>query len=231
MTDLPPRHNEAPPFTRRQRAVLAVAPPLAALGIRLAGRTCRWTWTTREHWDQTIEAHGAAIAAFWHETVLLMGYAFRDTGFTTLTSLSFDGDLAARLVTRMGMQAERGSSSRGGRRAVARLKAVLESGSTVGFPVDGPKGPRHEPKPGAAILSILTGVPIVPISIAAPRAWRLNTWDRLMLPRPGMALTVTCHPPIAPAARLSDRDVSATKAAIAHALSPDAGCDGLSGDG
>ena len=54
------------------------------------------------------------MLAIWHETLFMACWGFRNTGGHTLTSYSFDGELAARLVHRVGMEAVRGSSSRGG---------------------------------------------------------------------------------------------------------------------
>jgi lysophospholipid acyltransferase (LPLAT)-like uncharacterized protein len=49
---------------------------------------------------------------------------------------------------------------------------------------DGPRGPVHQCKPGAVLLSQLTGKPILPVSVAASRTWRLSTWDQFEIPLP-----------------------------------------------
>lgn len=124
------------------------------------------------------------ILAFWHRHLLLMPYAYRGRRISVLVSQSKDGELIARTVARLGIDASRGSSSRGG---VAGLRALLrkaEEGWDIAFTPDGPRGPASEVQPGVILAAAASGLPIVPVAIAASRAKRLNSWDRFLVPLP-----------------------------------------------
>jgi len=54
----------------------------------------------------------------------------------------------------------------------------------------------HEFKPGAVLLSQLTGKPILPVSVAASRTWRFRTWDRFELPLPFSRVVVAYGEPV-----------------------------------
>lgn len=104
---------------------------------------------------------------------------------TFLVSRSRDGELAARVQRFWGGRVLRGSSSAGGREALRALHRALrrDRASVVMMP-DGPKGPERVFKPGAFVLARVAGVPIVPIACRVSSAWRLGSWDRLLVPKP-----------------------------------------------
>jgi len=54
----------------------------------------------------------------------------------------------------------------------------------------------HEFKPGAVLLSQLTGKPIIPVSVAASRTWRFRTWDRFELPLPFSRVVIAYGEPV-----------------------------------
>lgn len=135
-------------------------------------------------------AHGKLIIAIWHESMALGAYYFRKAGFCTLTSHSFDGELATRIVEGFGHTAVRGSSSRGGSTALRGLSDTLGQGQTVGVTLDGPRGPRHQAKPGVSILSARTQAHVIPIAFGVHPGRRLNSWDRFPLPWPFARVTV-----------------------------------------
>ena len=64
------------------------------------------------------------------------------------------------------------------------MRKALEDEKTIAFTIDGPKGPRYVAKPGPVLLSRATGVPMSVFHVALDRAWVLNTWDKLMIPKP-----------------------------------------------
>jgi lysophospholipid acyltransferase (LPLAT)-like uncharacterized protein len=101
-----------------------------------------------------------------------------------MTSANFDGEWTARLMARFGYRAARGSTSRGGSRALVQLRRELADGHAVAFTVDGPRGPAGVVQPGAVWLAGATGHPIVPFHIEARRSWTTRSWDRAQIPRP-----------------------------------------------
>jgi lysophospholipid acyltransferase (LPLAT)-like uncharacterized protein len=113
-----------------------------------------------------------------------MPYAYRGRRISVLSSQSRDGELMARTIARLGIDTSRGSSSRGGVLGLRTLLQKAEEGWDIGFTPDGPRGPAGEVKPGVILVAAATGLPIVPVAIAASRAKRLHSWDRFLVPLP-----------------------------------------------
>ena len=144
-----------------------------------------------EHFGHAV--HGRIFAATLY---------FRDRGIVAMTSENFDGEWVARLMSRFGYRAARGSTSRGGARALARLRREMASGHPAAFTVDGPRGPARRAQPGAVWLASATGNPIVPFHIEASQFWTVKSWDSHQIPKPGSEVAVAIGEPIeiAPAA-------------------------------
>jgi hypothetical protein len=128
------------------------------------------------------------IIALWH------GEIFPVTGFghtltdnlVTFVSQSKDGEVIARVLERIGHSTVRGSSSKGGVRALLQAKRIMEKENRMAvFTVDGPRGPRHKAKGGVIFLAQRAGAKIFPI-----RAYPLRSkvfeksWDKFVVPFP-----------------------------------------------
>jgi hypothetical protein len=109
---------------------------------------------------------------------------WRRQKIAVMVSRSFDGEYIARIIERFGFTAVRGSSSRGGASALRGMKSVLETGETVAFTIDGPRGPRYVAKPGPVKLSKISGLPMAAFYVAVDSPWVLKTWDEFMIPKP-----------------------------------------------
>jgi lysophospholipid acyltransferase (LPLAT)-like uncharacterized protein len=101
-----------------------------------------------------------------------------------ITSQNFDGEWIARIITRFGYGTARGSTSRGGARALVQMRRDLAAGKPVAFSVDGPRGPARVAQAGAIWLAGATGHPVVPFHIEADRFWTTKSWDRAQIPKP-----------------------------------------------
>jgi hypothetical protein len=101
-----------------------------------------------------------------------------------MSSNSYDGEYMGRIIGKFGFVAVKGSSSRNAVRALLGLRRALQQGWAVAFTLDGPRGPRYKVKPGPVALARSSGVPLTMFHIAVERAWVLNTWDRLIIPKP-----------------------------------------------
>jgi lysophospholipid acyltransferase (LPLAT)-like uncharacterized protein len=155
------------------------------------------TWKVEglEHLD--FEGNGRRpIMAFFHGRVLTATYFFRDRGIVVMISENFDGEWIARIIERFGYGTSRGSSSRGGQRALLRLKRDMEQGRPAGFAVDGPRGPARKVQPGVVWLAKLTGNPVVPFHMEASRHWSLRSWDRTQIPLPFSTVALAVGTPI-----------------------------------
>lgn len=128
--------------------------------------------------------HVPAVYCFWHRSVIPATWFFRRRDIAVMTSQSFDGEYIARLIERFGFRAVRGSSSRGAVRALLGMHTEIEQGRVAAFTIDGPRGPMYVAKPGPVLLAKNTGAPVVVFHIAVKHAWVLNSWDRMMVPKP-----------------------------------------------
>lgn len=175
-----PGHWSESPLRRAEIAAIAAAgvPTIHALG-----RSLSWRAEGLEHLN--FEGGGRRpIMAFWHGRVFAATYFFRDRGIGVMISENFDGEWIARIIERFGFTTSRGSTSRGGQRALLQLKRRMEQGSPAGFAVDGPRGPARSVQPGVVWLAKLTGNPVVPFHMEASSYWSLKSWDRTQIPRP-----------------------------------------------
>ncbi len=103
-------------------------------------------------------------------------------GFYSLVSLSNDGDLQDRLLRSRGFRTVRGSSGRGGARALLELTRKLQEGGVMAHTPDGPKGPPKKVQPGTVYLAKRSGCPVLPVGVACRPCKRLGSWDSHMLP-------------------------------------------------
>jgi lysophospholipid acyltransferase (LPLAT)-like uncharacterized protein len=144
-------------------------------------------------WDPRLRER--FIYALWHETLFGVP-AFRCAApVTALVSRSSDGELIACICAANGVGTIRGSSSRGGLDAIGEVLRVGRHSHLLVAP-DGPRGPRRQVKRGLVYLAAWTGLPIAPIGIGFERPWRVGSWDRTALPRPGSIVTCVAGPAI-----------------------------------
>lgn len=191
------RHNPAKlnfvhVFTRKQRFLLAAIPPIAALFIRVLGATLRYRDIAAPGTPIGHTIPGPTIFAFWHCSLLASAHRFRNLGIAILISRSFDGEIIARTVERLGFLAVRGSSSRGAATSLRGMAEAYAQNRICAFTADGPRGPGRIAKPGPVHLAELTGASwIGSFHVEANRAWRLHTWDNFMIPKPFSTVTFT----------------------------------------
>ncbi|MSO55401.1 MAG: DUF374 domain-containing protein [Acidobacteria bacterium] len=187
-------------------------PVIAALG-----GTLTWKIEGLEHL-QFDAAGRRPIMAFFHGRVLTAAYFFRHRGIVVMISENFDGEWIARIIERFGYGTSRGSTSRGGQRALLRLKRSMAEGRSAGFAVDGPRGPAGKVQPGAVWLAKLTGNPVVPFHMEASSYWSLNSWDRTQIPRPFSTVALVVGTPIGVAADADEAGIEAKRAEVEMAL-------------
>jgi lysophospholipid acyltransferase (LPLAT)-like uncharacterized protein len=170
-------------FTLRQRIVLRIIIAAGYGFIRIIGPTLR-VCVSREDGAQQEVAQRPLIISFWHACIIPATYLFRDIGIRVMSSNSYDGEYMGRIIGKFGFVAVKGSSSRNAVRALLGLRRALQQGWSVAFTLDGPRGPRQKVKPGPVGLARSSGVPLTMFHIAIENAWVLNTWDRLIIPKP-----------------------------------------------
>jgi lysophospholipid acyltransferase (LPLAT)-like uncharacterized protein len=173
-----------PRFTLSQRIQLTLVSWMVPALLRLIGCTLRETTTYEEGAIQSLDEVYPGIFPFWHRCVLPATWIYRHQHPAVMTSRSRDGEFIARVIQRFGFVPVRGSSSRGGQRALLEMNRLLADGHAVAFTIDGPRGPRYVAKKGPVLLARMSGAAITAFYVAVERAWVLNTWDQLVIPKP-----------------------------------------------
>ncbi len=131
---------------------------------------------------------GKVIIAMWHGKMFSAIYFFpkklRKLMFP-LVSHSKDGEFVAFILKKQGFNLDiRGSSSKGGVKALSLMIKKLKEGGIVLITPDGPKGPRRKLKDGVLIIAEKSHAPIICMSFKASRAKVFNSWDQFELPLP-----------------------------------------------
>jgi lysophospholipid acyltransferase (LPLAT)-like uncharacterized protein len=157
------------------------------------------TWRYRileEHRVTALRASKTPIVfTLWHGQMLPLLWHHRDQGVAVLVSEHKDGEVIARILQLMGYRLIRGSTSRGAGRALIGLVRTLKEGNDVAVTPDGPRGPRHQFAPGAAVAANRAGAPVVPAVAFVDRYWQLRTWDGFIIPKPFARITIAYGPP------------------------------------
>jgi lysophospholipid acyltransferase (LPLAT)-like uncharacterized protein len=204
-------------FSLRQRIILRLIIWAGYWFIRLIGPTLRICVSHEEGGQETLEQR-PLIASSWHSCLIPSTYIWRNMGIRVMSSNSYDGEYMGRIIHKFGFVAVKGSSSKNAVRALLGLRRALEEGWTVEFTLDGPRGPRRKVKPGPVALARSSGVPLTMFHVALDKAWVLNTWDRLMIPKPFSRALVRFGKLIAVPADATDEDLERYTTELQNAL-------------
>jgi lysophospholipid acyltransferase (LPLAT)-like uncharacterized protein len=170
---------------------------LASLFIRILGVTWRLEFRGEEHVEEARRRTGRVIYAFFHGRLLALSWSHRNRKVHVLASEHYDGDLMGRTIEWLGFGHLKGSTSRGGAKAIRELRRILSEGYDIGLTVDGPRGPRGKIQQGATELSRLAGAAVVPVTNTARRRkifWK--SWDRFQIPAPFAKVIVEFGEPL-----------------------------------
>lgn len=141
------------------------------------------------------------ILALWHDELFPAIFAPKRIGkfsLITMASQSSDGEFISSVLKRLGYEVARGSSSRGGLKALLHIAHAMQKKKICpAITVDGPRGPRHQVKEGIIFLAQRAGVPIIPMRCHASRKKIfLKSWDKFQLPLPFSKVEVVFGDPV-----------------------------------
>jgi hypothetical protein len=173
--------------------------PLAYFLLRLYISMIRVRTLNEDAFLRFLESGGKCVGAVWHQRFLgALGYVrkFDYLSLSVMISKSRDGDWIAPVAKWLGLRPVRGSSSRGGKEALAAMVQDLAQNQAALHIVDGPRGPKGEIKGGLIRLAQLSRVALLPIYISVDRAWVTGSWDRFLIPKPFSQVLVRFGDPI-----------------------------------
>jgi lysophospholipid acyltransferase (LPLAT)-like uncharacterized protein len=158
------------------------------------------------------------IYVLWHGRLFFPMVCFRNRGIIVLVSEHRDGEIITRALESAGYDTVRGSTTRGGARALAGMVRLAKQGRLTAYTPDGPKGPRWQFQPGAIFAAAKTGKPIVPLGGSAGRAHYFRSWDRFQLPMPFSRGVFVVGEPYHVPAELADEDIESHRKEIERRL-------------
>ena len=173
----------------------ATARPVIGSVVRALAASWRIRLVQEERWRALREQGQPVVFLLWHEVLLPLLWQHRGQGIVIVVSEARDGQYLSDLARSLGYRAVHGSSTRGGTRALLGAVRELQGGHSIAFTPDGPRGPRRQLKPGVIAAAQRGGGVIVPLHAKADRAWRLHSWDRLMIPQPLARVLITYGEP------------------------------------
>ena len=148
-------------------AIAGVGYPL----VNALGHTLRWRVEGLQHLDAIAASGRQPVMAFWHGRILPATYYFRRRGIVVITSENFDGEWIARIIERFGYGTARGSTSRGGLKAMHQLVRRHAGRAPRGLHPRWPARPAQVAQPGAVWLAAATGNPLLPFHLEASSYW------------------------------------------------------------
>jgi lysophospholipid acyltransferase (LPLAT)-like uncharacterized protein len=192
---------------------------LGALIIRLWIRTLSFRYySTGPNLNPMTEGfEGRYIYVFWHENILVPCYQFARRDILVLISQHADGEMIAQVCKHIGYGTVRGSSTRGGLKAMREMIRAAENCHIAIMP-DGPRGPRRHVELGLIYLAAKTGLPLVLAGVGHDRPWRLKTWDRFAIPRPWSKSVIITLEPVSIPEDSSREELEAYRQQVEQAL-------------
>ncbi len=167
-----------------------------------------------------IETPGRGLLmVIWHDQTLVPLHVFQGCGIHTMMSRSRAGQMQAAFWRLSGWPIIWGSTKK--KEGIAALRESLrlvQEGGLMGFTPDGPKGPRREAHGGVVYLASKSGVPIMPVALAASDCWQLKTWDKYLIPKPFARVHIHMGVPVSVPADVAREENAAWCARVKAAL-------------
>jgi lysophospholipid acyltransferase (LPLAT)-like uncharacterized protein len=202
----------------RETVLEFLAEHLGPVLMKSLGFTLRVRKTGLEHIEAAREIAGNVLFTSWHGRLLPLTYIHRNEGINVLVSTHQDGEYIAKVIHGLGFGTSRGSSTRGGIKAVRELIQAGTDRLDLAITPDGPRGPREKVQPGAVYLAARLGLPIVPIGVASRPSVRIKSWDRFMIPLPFAGCTVVYGEPVVYEGLVSDEALDDARADLEQRL-------------
>ena len=188
----PTRGDESSPFSLGLLAKLILFP----LGVfyRIWLYSIRFNFVCKSANDEIKSLQEPVIITLWHNRLFLAGEwqrRFRKKRKCYgLISASKDGAWLEAFYSWSGIFAVRGSSNRGGSKAIRALVRKLKAGHDIGITPDGSQGPQYSAKPAGLLVAKVANSPMLLLSFEYGRHFKLQSWDRFVIPFPFSRVSV-----------------------------------------
>jgi lysophospholipid acyltransferase (LPLAT)-like uncharacterized protein len=172
--------------TLKRKIISWLGPWFAHRVIKILAQTMRFEQVHPEIPGEFWNKGTPFIGTFWHGRLLMMPIVYKGKKLSILVSPHRDGILLKNILKRFGFNLIEGTISitQTAFSAFRQMVKLQKSGSDIGFPPDGPRGPCGQAKMGIIELAKRTRRPILPLAFSASKKKVFNTWDRFLLPYP-----------------------------------------------
>jgi lysophospholipid acyltransferase (LPLAT)-like uncharacterized protein len=201
-----------------------IMPPIARRGYSALGGSWKYEVENGATLARLVAAGQPVVGAFLHSRTfaLLHFFSLPEQGrWILMCSQSRDGELMTKIEEGLGFRVARGSSGKGGARAlVEMIRAQREDrGLNSCLSADGSRGPRGIAQLGTITLAQKTDSLLLPVGASATDAWVWKkSWDRTVVPKPGATVRIRIGEPIEVAAKLSAEATEALRLRLERTL-------------
>ncbi len=163
----------------------SILSPVIAVVIKLLSLSIKWKILNEENKLKAFEDNEPIIVVFWHERIAVMSKIWpMEKPLAMLQSPHSDGQLIAKAINHLGFQTVWGSTNRNAVGGIIGLIKKTKKGISIGITPDGPRGPALECSKGPVAIAKISGLKIIPIAWSTSNFWRLNNWDKSLVPKP-----------------------------------------------
>lgn len=166
--------------------------PIMGFFYKMWCATLHVTEFGREKIEDCVDKGNTIVVALWHDELFSLPYKKEKFNLVTVVSQSRDGDFLSVALKAVGLKTARGSSSRGGVRALlSTAKLMRDEHASACLTIDGPRGPRHKAKDGAIFLAYKAHSYLVPVRVKYhnPKIFH-QAWDKFQIPKPFSKVSV-----------------------------------------
>ncbi len=197
----------------KRRILAFILPPLLYVLIRIIYLTVK----KRFHLPASIPT-SPIMVAFWHGKLLLAPFIYKklrkDVKIGVIISDHFDGEIIAKTMDYFHFETIRGSSSKGGIKALKESFRKIGEGYDIAITPDGPRGPFQSIADGIVSISQKKELKVVAFNYTASRYWELKSWDKFMIPKPFSTMDFYASEPFS----IADLEKEAAKEKIREKL-------------
>ena len=158
---------------------------IAGRYLAFCNRTTNWQVEGLEDLQATLR-EGPVLLVMWHSRSIMgaLHWPVADGPLSSLYDKSPIGRVSGALQRRVGLQPMEMSRKRSNRAASREILKRVKEGVSIGMTGDGPLGPALELKDAPLDWARATGMPVFIYAFSTTKGHRLNTWDKLLVPRP-----------------------------------------------
>lgn len=168
--------------------------------LKLILWTCRVEVTGLKQLVETASKNPTILMLWHNRLILLPELLYQNAGqftYCALISRSRDGELVSILAHSYANGRTLRVAHHARHQALTSMILRLKTQNDVMvITPDGPRGPKYKVKPGIVVAAQEAKASIIPVSWTADRLWRLNSWDRMQIPKPFSRIQVVFGEPL-----------------------------------